>query len=84
MKVFYLIAAQAARSDALAVMASAHQGSFLPKVNEVHQRLSTLAAREAGGMPESDVACPVRIHHGPVPSGPLSTAAAVLRDTRTA
>lgn len=76
----YLITAQAARSDALAVMASTHQGSFLPKVNQVHQSLTTLTAHKAGGMPQSRVPGPVSIHHRTVQNGQLSTATAMLQD----
>lgn len=50
-KTAHLVAAGAARPDALAVVPSAKQLLIGPKVNQVHQSLTTRRAREAVGMP---------------------------------
>lgn len=51
----HLIAAAAPRPDALAVVPSAKQLLIGPKVNQVHQSLSTRRAHEAVGMPQGAV-----------------------------
>ena len=46
-----LVAGETARSDGLGVVTSAVESSSGPEVNEVDQRLATLAARETGHVP---------------------------------
>lgn len=75
----YLVAAGAARPQALAVVAPAPGGPALPEVDEVDERLGALAADEAGRVPLPAVAGPVRVHHGAVRRHRLLAGLAVLQ-----
>lgn len=76
----YLVTASTAWPQALAVVTPAPCGPVLPEVDEVDERLSTLAADEAGRVPLPRVAGPVRVHHGAVRRHRLLAGLAVLQE----
>jgi len=75
----YLVAAGAARAEALAVVASAPGGPALPEVDEVDEGLGAAAADEARRVPLPRVAGPVGVHHRAVPRHRLLAGLAALQ-----